>query len=83
MNQVITVSYGKVSGKAKNYPYFQSALYEPSYIKSRDHFAYKLVGHLGTARRSYKLAKQDAENYAKERNCLFKEGIRQYMKVIE
>lgn len=79
---MVTVSYGQVTGKAKSYPYYQPALYKATFIKSRNHWAWVKIAHLGRARRSEKLAHEDAKNEAKSRNC--KLGYaRQYVKLKE
>lgn len=78
--QIVTVSYGLVSGKAKNYPYYQPALYEAVEIKSKGHLAWKKVKHLGSARRSRKIAEQDAKDFAQQYKCYYGYA-RQYVKV--
>jgi len=71
MSQIITVSYGKVRGKAKQYRYWQPVIYEEH--KTRDgRIIYKYVSHVGIARRSYNLAKIDAQSY----NIPYLEGVR-------
>ena len=56
----VTVSYGRVRGKARNYPYFQPAIYKATRLKNgKIVWAYQY--HLGRARRSPKLAAQDAD----------------------
>lgn len=79
-NLCVTVSYGKVSGKAKKYQYWQPALYQIHYRK--DGIAvWKYIKHLGRARRSERLATQDAIDFHKELGAIYLEGIRQYRKV--
>lgn len=73
--ETVTISYGKVRGKANNYPYFQPALYEKKKLKNGK-IVWSYVCHLGTARRSIKLAERDAINFASERNCSFQPKVR-------
>lgn len=73
--ETVTVSYGRVMGKAKNYPYFQPALYEKKKLKNGK-IVWSYVCHLGTARRSVKLAEKDAIKFASERNCSFQFNVR-------
>jgi hypothetical protein len=75
----IVVSYGRVSGRAKRYPYWEPSIYY-SYITKDEKLVWKLHGttHL-KARRSYALAKKDAQEYAKNHNIPFIDShIRQY-----
>lgn len=71
----VTVSYGKVTGKAKNYPYFQPALYKTAKLKNGK-FVWKYCGHLGTARRSVNKATNDAKEYAKDKLIAYIDGVR-------
>ena len=75
-DQIITVSYGKVVGKARRFPYFQPAIYEVQQLKNGK-TVYKYVNHIGTARRSYNKAENDAQNYGLK----YVEGIRNLMEV--
>lgn len=72
----VTVSYGKVSGRAKQYHYVQPALYE--LIWSEQHLKYKWVylEHLGRTRRSDKLALNDALEYSYKYNIPYIKNIR-------
>jgi len=75
MDECVTVSYGKVKGKAKQYQYRQPARYERKKLKNgKTVWAY--VGHMGTARRSPDLATKDARRIAEENNLLFVRGVR-------
>ena len=70
----ITVSYGQVKGRAKQYPYYQPAIYEPRSRKDGV-VTWRYVKHVGTPRRYVTLAERDA----RERVCedtVFVPGIR-------
>jgi len=69
----ITVSYGKVVGKARQYQYWQPALYE-HYVTKEGNSIFKYVQHIGVARRSAKLAKLDAKRLAEEYEYIFVEN---------
>lgn len=59
----VTTSYGKVSGKAAQYRYWQPAIYETTTTKAgTEIWAY--VRHEGTARRSPNKAEQEARDLA-------------------
>lgn len=77
---IITISYGRVRGKAKNYPYFQPCMYE-EYTTKDGRKVWKLSKVLGRARRSIRLAEKDALSYCKEYNVLYKSGIRQWKEI--
>jgi hypothetical protein len=78
--QCITCSYGRVHGKAKSYPYFQPCLYE-EYITKDNRKLWKLKYVLGTARRSKRLAEQDALDFCKQDNIPYIDNIRQWCSV--
>lgn len=77
MRYCVTVSYGRVRGKARNYPYFQPCIYG-EHITKDNRKVWKLNRVLGIARRSANLAKKDALEIAKNRNIPFINGIRQW-----
>lgn len=81
-NKVVTVSYGRVKGKAKSYPYYQPCIYR-EYTKKNGEKVWKLYRVLGIARRSYKLAEMDALDFCDEYDCEYRRGIRQWNKVIQ
>lgn len=76
----ITISYGRVKGKAKNYPYYQPCMYE-QYITKDGRKVWKLYKVLGTAHRSERLAREDAMKYCRQYHLAYESGIRQWMKV--
>lgn len=79
--QCITISYGKVKGKAKEYRYIQPALYEAKHRKDGV-LTWRYLHHLGIARRSDKLAEKDAQEFANEYKIPLLKGIRHNMVVI-
>ena len=79
-NKVITVSYGRVAGKAKSYPYHQPCVYR-EYTKKNGEKVWKLWRVLGIARRSYRLAERDALEFCSDYRCDYKSGIRQWNKI--
>lgn len=76
-NCIITVSYGQVRGSARNYPYYQPAKYI-RHTTSDGRTVWKYVEHCGTARRSPKLAEQDARFMAKLLGCDYLDNIRNW-----
>lgn len=64
----VSVTYGSVVGKARNYPYFQPALYK-LHICQDGKIVWRHVAHLGIARRSRKLALQDAIKEGEKYKC--------------
>lgn len=78
MIQVTTVSYGRVRGRAKQYPYWQACLYEFRPRKSDGKMTAWLVGTIGAAYRSEAKATLDAVNYAQANNILYHSCVRQY-----
>lgn len=76
----VTVSYGRVRGRAKNYPYHQPAEYRMKSLSS-GRVVWEYVGHLGTARRSLRLAEEDAKAYARSNKLLFIPGVRHNQQV--
>lgn len=80
--KIITVSYGRVSGKAKNYPYYQPCMYE-AYTTKDGRRVWKLSKVLGIARRSQRLAREDAMKYCRQYNLGYEVGIRQWDKINE
>lgn len=75
----ITVSYGRVRGKAAQYPYFQPCRYVAH--RRRDGvMVWTLDAVLATPRRSTRLATEDAMSYVTE-DCPFVAGVRQWAKV--
>ncbi len=78
----VTVSYGRVRGKAKNYPYFEPAVYFAK--RTKDGIVKWVLDYsCGGARRSARLAEQDARAIAAEKNIPFIFGVRQYHPVAE
>ena len=75
--QCVTVSYGQVRGAARGYRYWQPALYE----SSPDGLKWRYVQHLGTARRSERLAERDSRLLAERRQCCFVAGVRHHHKI--
>lgn len=73
----ITVSYGRVAGKMKNYPYFQPVLYE-EYTTKDNRKLWKYVDHIGTPRRSIDLAKYDAKEISKQDSIPYIPGVRNW-----
>ena len=57
--ECITTSYGKVCGRAAQYPYWQPARYK-THVTKDGRLIWKYLGHVGKARRSIRLATQDA-----------------------
>jgi hypothetical protein len=80
MNQCVTVSYGRVYGKAKNYPYYQPCIYE-EYITQKNEKKWKLKQVRGAARRSFSFALREAVIISQKENIPFLSGIRQWTKV--
>ena len=76
--QVVTVSYGRVKGRAANWPYWQACLYEFRPRKSDGKMCAWLVGTVGEAYRSVTKATLDAVNYAEANNITFHPKVRQY-----
>lgn len=76
----VTVSYGKVRGNAKNYRYWQPAMYKVVFNKKRGCLCWKYVRHLGRARRSERLATIDAEDWSKHYKCEFDDYVRNWYK---
>ena len=72
----VTVSYGKVSGRARQYRYWQPAVYEKVNRKKDGLPVYKYLFHVGTARRSERLAYQDAIAISERYRYTYKPGIR-------
>ena len=70
----VTISYGKVYGNARQYKYWQPALYRKTLLKNGT-LKWRYVKHLGIARRSLDLAKKDALKYCGE-TVPFIENIR-------
>ncbi len=73
----VTVSYGQVKGRAKNYRYYQAAKYVCG-KRADGKPIWQYVAHLGTARRSFRLALADALEQAESLQCDFIAGIRRY-----
>jgi len=76
-NYIVTVSYGRVRGSARNYPYYQPAKYA-RHTTTDGRVVWKYVEHCGIARRSLKLAQQDALELAERLNCDFLDNVRQW-----
>ena len=84
-NQCLTVSYGRVRGIAKNYPYHQPCIYEEYIIQTGENKGkkvWKLVRTAGPARRSLNIVYRDVKNLSKQLNIPFIEGIRQWKEII-
>jgi len=73
----VTISYGKVRGGARNWRYWQPALY-CKVLQKNGKLKWHYLQHLGIARRSRKLAMLDANNFAHQYGCPFIEGVRHY-----
>lgn len=74
--QCITVSYGLVVGKAKDYPYFQPAIYN-SCVRKDGVRIWKYERHVNIkARRSQRLAYNDAIGYAVEKDIPYLPHVR-------
>jgi hypothetical protein len=71
------VSYGRVQGKAAQYQYWQPAIYFRHALKDGRQ-VWKYYDHLGTARRSYRLANSDARELAARLAIPCLGGIRQW-----
>lgn len=80
MNKCITISYGRVRGTAKNYTYHQPCIYE-EYITKDGRKVWKLHSVVGIARRSFRLAKEDAKKIAYEEKIPYLSGIRQWRSI--
>lgn len=76
----VTVSYGKVKGRAKQFPYWQPAIYK-TYQNKEGKLVWRYVQHVGTARRSPKLAKKDALEIANKHSYIYLDGVRQWRPV--
>jgi hypothetical protein len=71
----VTVSYGIVRGKAKQYQYYQAAIYRA--VPRKDGIlTWRHLYHTGTARRSAKLAEQDAMEIALEKGYPYVPNVR-------
>lgn len=79
--QCITVSYGQVQGNAKGYRYVQPALYRAMARKDGVP-TWRYCRHLGTARRSDRLAQQDAKAAAESRGIPYLPGIRHGTRIV-
>lgn len=73
--QCVTLSYGKVIGNAKRYPYWQGAIYETRKTK-KGILIWQYVSHVGTARRSKQLAMRDIEAFSAQHNIPIITGVR-------
>lgn len=78
--QCVTVSYGQVRGKAKQYPYFQPAVYETATRKDGT-AVWKYLHHAGEAHRSASLAEADAKDLADRLGVPYLPDVRQYVRV--
>ncbi len=76
----VTVSYGKASGAARKYQYWQPAVYELEPLKDGT-LVWRYRYHAGTARRSEKLATQDALALAKAKGFEYRTKIRNFNKL--
>lgn len=72
----ITVSYGLVVGRAKEWTYYQPALYEMKYVKKHQFWRWKYITHLEKAHRSYNLTKKIAQDLCKSEKAFYLDGIR-------
>jgi len=75
-NICITVSYGLVYGEAKKYTYYQPAKYMVTQLKTKPVLVWKYCYHIGRARRSYRLAEQDALEFCEKHNYKYIPDIR-------
>jgi hypothetical protein len=71
----VTVSYGQVKGRARQYRYWQPARYT-IHTTHDGRRIWKYACHLGVARRSERLARQDARRYAVAEGVRYIEGVR-------
>lgn len=74
---VTTVSYGRVRGKARQYPYYQACLYEYRPRKRDNVLIAKLISTIGEAYRSTHKAEVIARQYALENDYDFDYYVRQ------
>lgn len=82
VKKCVTVSYGRVKGKASQYQYFEPCIYQQHQTKDGRKL-WKLDRNCGGARRSLKLAEKDALELASDYNIPFLRGIRQWSKINE
>lgn len=76
----VAVSYGRVRGRARNYRYYEPVVYEAKALKDGT-LVWILAYACGHARRSYRLAAQDAEAVAVRLDCEMLGHVRQYNRV--
>lgn len=76
----ITVSYGQVKGKARDYPYFQPAIYE-SYTTKDGRKLWKYIKHIGVARRSVKLCEKDTVDLSRKLDLLYIKKVRHWFPI--
>ena len=77
----VTVSYGRVRGRARQYPYFEPCIYK-THLTKDGRLLWKLHSLGGTrARRSYGLAVEDAIKISHEKMVPYLSGIRQWVPV--
>lgn len=74
---ITTVSYGRVRGKARQYPYWQACLYEYKPRKKDGELIARLVKTIGPAFRSERKAEIVAKNYATDNDIFYNRYIRQ------
>ena len=70
-----TVSYGKVRGKAKQYPYYQTAMYQ-QYVTKDCRCIWKYIRHCDRAYRSYNKAEKLTKILSLQDNIPYIQGIR-------
>jgi hypothetical protein len=75
MQRCVTVSYGRVRGRARKWRYWEPAIYHEYQLKD-GRIVWKLERACGGARRSERLAENDAHEVAKAENIPFLDGIR-------
>ena len=76
----ITVSYGRVRGTARNYRYYEPVIYRAKLLKN-GLLVWVVDRACGHARRSPRLALQDAEVLAERYSLPYIEGVRQFREV--
>lgn len=75
--ECITVSYGRVRGRAAQYPYFQPAVYRLHTTRDGRKL-WRYSHHAGTARRSHRLANLDTAALAQSLGIPVIPGVRHW-----
>jgi hypothetical protein len=77
MTNCVTIGNGRVKGKAKKYPYYQACEYEAVARKSDGKMTWRFLNTRAVARRSIRLAEQDAREYGAANGIPYLPGVRQ------